>query len=72
MNFYDWMVKKNLKKDTPEGDLARDMVRSGDFPHTDDMETISTYLSEKNACMECLEIFLECWQEYMASVIAHA
>ena len=38
--YYDWMMEHYLGKDTPRGDLAGDMRRAGDFPRSDDKETL--------------------------------
>ena len=43
--YYDWMMERYLGKDTPRGDLAGDMRRAGDFPRSDDKETLLSMLT---------------------------
>jgi len=72
MTFYTFMIKHYLNSNSPEGDFARDM--KGDkksFPsnskgkYNDWHDVILDYLYSRNACMECLVIFEECWEEYV-------
>ena len=64
MNFYDWMISKYRDKNTPRGDLAEDMVRSGDFPKDGDYNSILKYLHRKGACEECVNTFKRCWRDF--------
>lgn len=74
MRFYTYMMRNHLKEDGPAGDLARDMH--------DDKETfpmngigkfvgwhplILNYLERRGACDACLEVFENCWEEYVAA-----
>ena len=68
MTFYDWMMKKYLKKDTPRGDLAYDMSREEDFPRCDDYDRILGYLHFRRACPGCIGIFKRCWRDYQKAV----
>ena len=62
--YYDWMMEHYLGKDTPRGDLAGDMRRAGDFPRSDDKETLLRYLSAKNACAEAVQVFRRSFRDY--------
>lgn len=62
--YYDWMMERYLGKDTPRGDLAGDMRRAGDFPRSDDKETLLRYLSAKNACAEAVQVFRRSFRDY--------
>lgn len=59
---------KYLKKDSPAGDLARDMNRDKKhFPHCNTRDEIMSYLSylhAKGACSECLDTFIKCYKRY--------
>ena len=72
MNFYNWMMRNHRDENTPAGDLAADMKRVRDtFPRNgvgkfDGWHSlIRSYLVRHHACSECLEVFEECWKEYV-------
>ena len=72
MNFYNWMMRNHRDEDTPAGDLASDMKRVKDtFPRNGVGKfdgwhrLIRSYLVHHHACSECLEVFEECWEEYV-------
>ena len=70
MTFYDYMWKFHRGEDTPEGDLASDMYADREcFPRGRDTnighEEIKAYLEDSGACYKCLEVFEECWEEYL-------
>ena len=62
--YYDWMMERYLGKDTPRGDLAGDMRWAGDFPRSDDKETLLRFLSAKNACTEAIQVFRRSFRDY--------
>lgn len=65
MSFYTWMMKKHIKTQAPEGDLARDMKDDKEFPHDGDKEKTQQYLEWNcGACSGCLEAFEKVWAEY--------
>ena len=68
MAFYDWMVEKYQGKDSARGDLAGDMVRSGDFPRCGSRDQIMNYLHSKFACKECVATFKRAWVAYEKEV----
>ena len=70
MNFYDWMMVRYAGKDTPRGDLARDMKRDKDFPKDGSRSEILAHLKDKGAIDECLACFKRCWQDYQGEVQA--
>ena len=72
MNFYNWMMRNHRDEDTPAGDLAADMEHVKDsFPRNGTGKfdgwhrLIRSYLVQRHACSECLEVFEECWEEYV-------
>ncbi|MDO5299980.1 MAG: YozE family protein [Clostridia bacterium] len=65
--YFDWMMKMYLGKDTPRGDLAGDMKRSGDFPRCDDRQRLLRYLYSKNACDEAIGLFKRSFRDYEKS-----
>lgn len=65
MSFYTWMMKKHIKTQTPEGDLAKDIKDDKEFPYDGDKEKIQQYLEwDCGACSACLEAFEKAWAEY--------
>ena len=65
MTFFDYMMRY-LKKDTPAGDLARDMHRGHkNFPSSDNGKVIMEYLISKGAWRECLDTFKKCYVRYV-------
>lgn len=68
MNFYDWMMMRYAGKDTPCGDLARDMKQDKGFPRDGSRSEILVYLKDKGAIDECLACFKRCWQDYQWEV----
>ena len=72
MTFYTYMTRNYLNEDSPAGDLAQDMRHEKEtFPRNRSCkfdgwyQLIRSYLLRKNACMECLAPFDECWEEYV-------
>lgn len=72
MNFYNWMMRNHRDEDTPEGDLAADMEHVKDtFPRNGVGKfdgwhrLIRSYLVQRHARSECLDVFEECWKEYV-------
>ena len=66
-SFYRYMMFF-LAEDTPAGDLARDMKRSGDEPDLSQIrswDSLSSYLRFRDACPECIRTARECWRKYM-------
>lgn len=63
--FYKWCVAKYAKRDSPQGDFARDVKTAHDFPKasTDKVE-IRDYMRRKNACKEALAAFEKIWKRY--------
>lgn len=72
MSFYTFMMRQYKNSNTPAGDLAGDMKRDTEnFPRNPSCkyrgwyDIIRDYLMRKGACDTCLEIFDECWEEYV-------
>lgn len=74
MSFYEYMISKYRYKDTPDGDLARDMERdnklTGFFSNLHECsvehqhESIEAHLFNLHACSEALYAFERCWKKY--------
>ena len=73
MTFYEYMVRKYIKKKNSGGDLARDMVRDAELSNAHNIynndnaqyDTIYGYLIIKGACKECIKTFKKCWEKYL-------
>lgn len=63
MDFKQW-IKRDLDKDTPIGDLARDIYLDDHFPITSEYEVIANYLLEVKADVVVLRVFDEAYQLY--------
>jgi uncharacterized protein YozE (UPF0346 family) len=78
MQFYTWMIRNYLNKNSPKGDLANDMKGNDSFPcnthpgkYNGWHKVIHGYLERHNACTECLAAFEECWEEYVNERKSH-
>lgn len=72
MQFYDYMIKKHLGKNTPIGDLAYDMQYERQiFPKNDESDhrvgrlAVRNFLVGKNASDTCLDAFEKAWKSYV-------
>ena len=72
MNFYNWMMRNHRDENTPAGDLTADMEmdresfpRNGTGKFDGWHRIIREYLVQQDVCDECLEVFEECWKEYV-------
>lgn len=72
MTFYTYMTRNYLKGAGPKHDLAYDMkLDSAAFPRNakgnlkDGHRIIEEYLLEHDACSECMDVFEDCWREYV-------
>ena len=65
MNFYEWMMKTHLNKNSRQGDLAGDMEFDTTFPCDGDRTTILHYLYSEGACPDCIDTFKDCWKGYL-------
>ncbi len=65
--FKSWIA--NFKGvDLPIGDLAKDILEDPDFPEDDDFGEIFDHLRSKRVHYTVLNIFLDVWQFYRASI----
>ena len=64
-DFYDYVTRNYLGKDSPEGDFAMDMRDDESFPRHTTYENLLSHLKRKRACREVLEIFESLYQEYI-------
>ena len=65
-SFYQYMMGF-LPDSSPEGDLARDMRRSGDEPELSRIrswEELLGYLHLRQACTDCIGTARKCWENY--------
>jgi hypothetical protein len=64
MTFYAWLGKQ-IKRDDPVGDLARDArYPSADKPRRHTLTTWLNYLYKYNACDKAIEALRVAWGEY--------
>ena len=73
MTFYTFMMRNHRGKNTPEGDLARDIFQDREsFPRNGKGKfdgwhrILRGYLERQHACSECLDVFESCWKDYVA------
>ncbi len=65
-SFYHYMMHF-LDADSPRGDFARDMKRSGDEPELGQIrswDSLLSYLRLRHACPECIRTAKNCWRTY--------
>lgn len=73
MRFYTYMMRNHIDDNDQKGDLAKDMKSDKEhFPMNSRGKykgwhrILRDYLEDKHACDGCLEVFEECWEEYVA------
>ena len=72
MSFFEYMLRY-LKKDTPEGDLARDMPRDRhNFPYYVSAKVIKQYLISNRACDNAIDTFEKCYKRYKNYCLRHS
>ena len=63
--FYGWCVQRYRRKDTPLGDLARDMEMDPQFPkNATNKEEILDYLKGRYACAGAVKALVRAWGIY--------
>ena len=63
--FYGWCVQRYRRKDTPMGDLARDMELDPKFPKdATTKEEILAYLKGRYACTGAVKTLGKAWKLY--------
>ena len=64
-DFYGWCVQRYRRKDTPMGDLARDMELDQKFPQdAKTKEEILDYLKGRHACAGTVKTLERTWKIY--------
>ncbi len=64
VTFRTWILSNKIDKDTPVGDLARDIQRDINFPSTYEYSEMIGYLNYKRACFEAKEAFRHAYKQY--------
>lgn len=64
MTFKDWVIARNLGKDSPRGDFAEDVLNDFDTPREDDRDAWLEHLRRYHACTEVVGIFKKLFAEY--------
>jgi uncharacterized protein YozE (UPF0346 family) len=64
INFKEWIIKFQNKQ-TPKGDLARDVKSDKSFPVTSDQQEMLDYLYRKGACEEAKSVFKKAYREFI-------
>lgn len=62
--FRQWVIGKRWE-DNPRGDLARDIYKDVNFPHTYSYGEMLSYLKYKDACKEAIETFKTAYRTFM-------
>ena len=70
MNFVDWILRLRTRN-TPTGDLARDLMSDKNFPNSSDKEKILNYLYSHNACADAIKAFRNAWSSYQTYLKNH-
>ena len=72
MTFYKYMTENYCKASGRKHDLAADMrsdwrqfPRTASWDQPDGHRVIRSYLEFCQACDDCLDVFEECWKEYV-------
>ena len=66
MTFKDWVIARNLDKNTPRGDFARDVMHDFNAPEKDDRDAWLMHLRRHHACPEAVGVFKALFAEYTA------
>lgn len=61
--FKQW-IKRYVNKDTPLGDLARDVAADPAFPDSTDLALVGLHLSAQFPCYECIDVFRTACKRY--------
>ena len=64
MTFKDWVIARNLGKDSPRGDFAEDVRSDPDAPEEDGKGAWLEHLRRHNACPESVDVFMKLFTEY--------
>jgi len=65
LTFTDWL-KKHSKRDSPLGDLARDMLDDNTWPLYDSLDEYRSYLGFRHASYKAIEALERAWKTYKA------
>ncbi|KAA8485553.1 YozE SAM-like protein [Arcticibacter tournemirensis] len=65
VSFTDWL-KKHQNRDTPLGDLAKDMLGDRSWPLYDTLEAYRSYLSSHRASIPAMQTLERVWKSYKA------
>lgn len=63
MTFNEWL-SRHIKRDSPLGDLARDVSSDKEFPTSNSKEEIINHLHRLNACSDAVSTFKQAWKSY--------
>ena len=65
VSFYEFVTTLCIEEDTPQGDLARDILEDGCFPkNTNDKDKLLNHLNYHRACDGTLCAFYELYDEW--------
>ena len=63
MTFTQWL-RKQQKRKSPLGDLARDAISDSSWPNASDLETYNDHLLSMSACSNALAALKKAWKTY--------
>lgn len=67
IGFSEWL-ERHERRDTPIGDLARDVKRDRDWPKNEDnLDRLIEHLQRKNACEEAIGVLYRAWSDWSLS-----
>lgn len=64
LSFTDWL-KRHSNRNSPLGDLAKDMIRDKNWPAYNSLDAYRTYLQFQNAYYGAMEALDRAWKSYM-------
>ncbi len=70
MTFKEW-ISRLESRNTPSGDLARDIKDDKTFPAENSREAILLYLESRHACDGALDAFKTTWASYQKYLKLH-
>lgn len=67
--FKTWIINNYKKENSPEGDLARDLIHDKQFPNIKSKREGLNYLRDTGACDGAINVFRKCWRKYKRNMI---
>jgi len=69
IRFKAWTINTYKKENTPEGDLAKDLMLDKNFPNIKSKHEGLNYLYNLGSCEGAINVFKKCWKQYKYNAI---